>query len=278
MKKLLIGGTVVAALFGGAALGPTVVSANDETPSAPEEGQRQGPGAARHGMKHNLAEDLGIDADALRQGFEAGQTLAETLDANGIDRADAINAMTTAAETHIGEAVEAGRITQEEADARLAELPDHIEERLDADPSERGSRGKGQRGSKGKGQREGRGHGHAAEVFETLGLDPDTVREGLQSGMSLAEVAEANGVSQEELVAALVSESMDRIDTAIEAGKITEEQAEEKTANLEERITERVTAEHGEHQERGERGERGRRGGPRHRSGADDNAPGGVDA
>ena len=93
--------------------------------------------------------------------------------------------------------------------------------------------------------RGGRGHGKfgGAVVTELLDIDRETLRAELQGGATLVEVAEANGVTEAELVDALVAHRTERIEQAVADGKLTADEAAEKTADLEERITARVNGE-----------------------------------
>ena len=88
-----------------------------------------------------------------------------------------------------------------------------------------------------------RGSHFGEAVTETLGMEPAEIREGLADGQTLAEIAEANGSSADALIDAMVAEANEHIDEQLEAGRITEEQAEEMRANAEERVTDRVNGE-----------------------------------
>ena len=125
-----------------------------------------------------------------------------------------------------------------------------------------------------------RGHDHhharrlVADVAnELLGIEGQELRQELQSGKSLAEVAEANGVSSDELVSAIVAEINERTDEAVEAGRVDADKAAERLANAEERVAELITKTVDDLPERGQDGERGghRRG---HRQGHDGNQKG----
>ena len=99
-----------------------------------------------------------------------------------------------------------------------------------------------------RGDRPGRGgHGHGKfggeVVTELIGIDAETLRAELQGGATLVEVAEANGVTEAELVDALVAHQTERLDQAVADGKLTAEEAAEKSADLEERVTARVNGE-----------------------------------
>ncbi len=71
---------------------------------------------------------------------------------------------------------------------------------------------------------EGRGPGGpppgAEAVQELLGLDQDEIREARESGSSLAEIAEGQGVSLEELTATIVTASEERLDEAVASPRV----------------------------------------------------------
>lgn len=108
-------------------------------------------------------------------------------------------------------------------------------------------------------KRTDRRSGKKALIAEVLDITPEELSEQREAGATLAEIA---GDQVDEVVSALVDNAEERIAARVESGRITQEQADERLADLEERITERVeTGERGERGERGPRGERpGRRG------------------
>ena len=69
--------------------------------------------------------------EELRTQTQAGQTLADVAEAEGVAEADLVDALVAAARTRLAEAVTAGRLTQAEADARAADLETRITESLD---------------------------------------------------------------------------------------------------------------------------------------------------
>jgi hypothetical protein len=95
------------------------------------------------------------------------------------------------------------------------------------------------------------GHGghHGGRLgLETAATALDMTEEELRTalevdGTSLAEVAEDEGVDVDTLVEALVQAEQDRIAQAVEDGRLTQEEADERLADLEARVTERVTSE-----------------------------------
>lgn len=74
-----------------------------------------------------------------------------------------------------------------------------------------------------------RGHGSfaaKADIAAILGLTPEELREALADGTTLGEIAdETEGVGRQDLIAALVEAGNERIDAALEAGRITEDEA-----------------------------------------------------
>jgi hypothetical protein len=123
--------------------------------------------------------------------------------------------------------VEDGTITAEQADA----VADHLAAQLPA----RGDR---------PGRWLQRRPGFDGEVVaEIVGIDVSELREQLREGSSIADIATANGVDPQTVVDALVAEGQEHLDLAVENGRLTEEEAAEKTATLEERVTDRVNGE-----------------------------------
>ena len=79
---------------------------------------------------------------------------------------------------------------------------------------------------------------------ETLGMTEDELRTALEAeGATLASIAEEQGVAVDTLVDALVTAKQERIAEAVEEG-MPQEVADERLADLEERVTEWVNATH----------------------------------
>ncbi len=96
---------------------------------------------------------------------------------------------------------------------------------------------------RGEGHRGGRDLAARSEVVtDLLGIDAETLRAELVAGSTLAEVAVANGVSTDDLVAALVAEAKERIAEHVEEGSLTEEEAAAKLADITDRVSERVNS------------------------------------
>ena len=126
----------------------------------------------------------------------------------------------------LDELVSAGTITQAQADA--------VAEALESARPERPfGGGHGHRGPGGLGF--GRiGLDAAAEV---IGIEEDDLRDALREGTTLAELAQQNGVDVQAVIDALVAEANERIDNALEDGRIDDAEAAERLAEVTERIT-----------------------------------------
>jgi len=114
------------------------------------------------------------------------------------------------------------------------------------------------------------GHGGGrldlAAAATALGMTEDDLRTALQADdATLATVAAAQDVPVDTLVTALTDAEEERIAQAVTDGRITQEQADQRLADLAARITERVNA-----TDLGRHGRGGRDGAPRDGSGQPD--------
>ncbi len=217
------------------------------------EGRRRG--HHRGAKAEVVTEALGLSTDEIREGFEEGKTLADMAAEQGVDVEDLKAAMVSAATERINAAVEAERIDADEAAEKLAEIEASIDERLNTVPD------LSEREGKGRGHRHGQRGASLEALEETLGLSGEEIRAELEAGNTLADVAEAQGVSVEDLADQLIANMEERLDQAVENGRIDEDKADEIREGLEEKVDERLNSEFdGERGNRGRRGNRGERG------------------
>ena len=97
---------------------------------APEDGAM---GRRGHGGGCNLSEiaDLiGVDEAELDAAVEAGDTIAEVAEANGVDVEQVIDAMVAEKTDSLAEKVEEGRLTQAEADEKMADAEARITDQV----------------------------------------------------------------------------------------------------------------------------------------------------
>ena len=251
-KKIAIGlaiAILVAAVGVGAVFAQETISPARELASIAQGcGGRGGRGGPRGEHLEVVAEALGMTGDEVREAVSGGQTIAELAEAQGVPLQDVADALVAAETERLQQAVEDGRLTQEEADEKLARMEENILERLES----------GERGPGGPGGHGGQRGEHLDVVAETLGMTADEVREAVSGGQTIAELAEAQGVALQDVADALVAAKAEHLQQAVEDGRLTQEEADEKLAHMEENIL--------EHLESGERGPGGP-GGPGGRGG-----------
>jgi hypothetical protein len=127
--------------------------------------------------------------------------------------------------------VQAGRLTQQQAD--------QLNQRIDqtgglglfgggpkGGPGHHGGRGMGTRG----------GFGGPLAVAQFLGMQPQELGQALASGKSLAQVAQEKGKSRDELKSYLTTQQKTRLDQAVQAGRLTQQQADQRLAELSSRL------------------------------------------
>jgi hypothetical protein len=76
------------------------------------------------------AEKLGMTVDELIAEMRAGKTIKELAGAKGIDVQTIIDAVLAQRAERLQELVDAGKLTQAEADAMLAQMKTHLEARI----------------------------------------------------------------------------------------------------------------------------------------------------
>lgn len=136
--------------------------------------------------------------------------------------------------------VDAGTITQAQADAVIAALK--------ADMPEHAEHAKGGKG--------GPGMDVAAQA---LGMMADELHTALDGGQTLAQVASDKGVNVQVVIDALVASATNHINEEVTSGEITQAEADQKLADLTQRVTDRVN---NPRPEGGPRGGHGPKGGP----------------
>ena len=144
MASMALAAAGLAGAGGAWMLAPAVVGAQeeptDDSTPADEEGRPEG-GRCRGGHRgpglEVAASTIGIEEDALREALEGGQSIAEVAEANGVDPQTVIDALVADATENINQKVADGDLTQEEADEKLAELPERITARVNGERPER---------------------------------------------------------------------------------------------------------------------------------------------
>ncbi|WP_301173054.1 hypothetical protein [Brevibacillus nitrificans] len=200
--------------------------------------EKGGFGFGGYDKNEELLSLLKLDAAKLSEELKAGKTLAVIAEAQGVDEDDVIALLVKQHEDKLAEAVKAGKLTQEQADKQSENTADRVKEQIEKTHQERGF---------GKGFGFG-GYDKNEELLSLLKLDADKLSEQLKADKSLAAVAEAQGVSVDDVVALLVKQQEEKVAEAVKAGKLTQEQADQMNEKASERVKAMVES---THQDRG---------------------------
>ncbi len=212
-------------------------------------GDHQGRGD-HHGFRgatDELATVLGLSSEDLWTQLAEGKSLGEIADAQGVSRSTVTDTLTKGLADHLADEVADGELTQSEADSKLAEAKDAVASMIDKGWGDwAGGWGKGGGGGPGGHDHGGPGLGHGGELqglADSLGIDLDQLRTDVMGGKTVGEAAAAQGVTAEDLTAALRTEATEHIDQALADGRIDQAKADELKAGLDTRIADLINGE-----------------------------------
>ncbi len=194
-------------------------------PDAPQ-GQPSGQRAPhpKANMLEPVAELLGMSVDDLTAELKGGKKLEDVVTEHGKTMADVANVVYDAAVQALNDAVTNGKITQEQADTIQARL----QERRDACVND----GNCQLRPPARSLRN-RVNPRAMfnQVMETglnladaLNLDPRDMLQAFRDGTSLQDLATQQGVSMDDIALTITAPLKERLDQALQDGKITQDQ------------------------------------------------------
>jgi uncharacterized protein (DUF433 family) len=232
MKKSIAGATLAAMM----ATASVAVYAQDATaqPPAVTDTNAVGPGFGGPGLRGPgpmgglsiVADTLGIDQTELITELQAGKTIAQIAADKNVSTDTIVNAIVTADQDRLTTAVTDGRLTQAQADARLALVKADAEALLDKTFDAQNFPGAGQR----DGFR--MGANVMSVVATALGIDETELRTELQSGKTIAEIAADKNVATDTIVAAVIAAQKEKLDAAVTAGTLTQDQADARLADI----------------------------------------------
>ena len=95
-------------------------------------------------------------------------------------------------------------------------------------------------GRHGRGKGKGGKMGSPEALATALGVDTETLRSEFAAGKSIADIAAEQGIAIDTVVAALVADLEEHLNEHVADGSLTEDEAAEKLASAEDRISEKV--------------------------------------
>jgi 3-hydroxyacyl-CoA dehydrogenase len=179
----------------------------------------------------------GLTTEDVLTALQSGQTFAQIAEANDQPADEVIDAARALLQEQLDQAVTEGRITQEQADAKLANFDANASTIVNSTMVGKGGHGPGD-------GRFGRGGVDTllSATATVTGLTTDEVITARQSGQSLAQIVEANGQTVDDVIAAARTQLEDLLQQAVTDGRITQEQADAKLANFDATAVERMSS------------------------------------
>jgi uncharacterized protein YidB (DUF937 family) len=204
---------------------------NERTPTSAGSGRRRGVAIGMAGgLLAGTAAGLVFGVPGLSSAASGSTPAAVVQQVDDDTTTDAPAEMGTRLRDTLQQLVDDGTLTAEQADAVTTLLVESRPERGE----ERG--GHGRHGGIG-----GFGRGVASEALtDLLDLDAEELRTQLRDGATLAEIATAQGVEVQAVIDELVGELEERVNNAVENGRLDRAEADEKLADAEARITDMV--------------------------------------
>ncbi|KKO54590.1 hypothetical protein [Paenibacillus sp. DMB20] len=211
-KKIMVGSIAASVVLGGAGYlqnktfaasaepsAKTAVQAASDTVKAAvgnkfRDGREFGHGRGGFGggnLIKDAAEILSLEESAVRTQLEEGKTLAEIAASKSVSKEAFLQKLIDAETARIQERLSDGTITDAQAAEQKENLSGRLEKAIDQSGIGFGGHGKGH----------GMGvFGRLEGVAEILGLTEDELKAGLDDGKSIAELAEAKGMTEEDLI------------------------------------------------------------------------------
>jgi 3-hydroxyacyl-CoA dehydrogenase len=182
-----------------------------------------------------VSEATGLDNATILPQAREGSTLAQIVEANGGNVDAVIDAAVASATQEINTLVSENKLTQERADALIGTLETTYTNMVNNSLPQR----------PGRGQPLARivGRGVLQLAAEQTGLEVRAIAEQIRGGSSLADILTTNGVDVNTFIDDVVAQADTKLDEAVQNGRVTQEQADERIAQLRERLTERIHTE-----------------------------------
>ncbi|HFB52641.1 MAG TPA: hypothetical protein ENJ48_02995 [Anaerolineae bacterium] len=217
MKWFLAIGLVLILSLG--VVGIASAQAPDTPPNPPA-----GAPLARGEFFEPVADLLGMSVDDLTAELKSGKTLEEIVTEQGKTMADVATVIYDTAVEKLNQAVADGKMTQEQADTieqRLAERRDACINDGDCQlhPPKRSLHDRLNPKAVFNQVME-----TGLNIADALNMDPRDMLQAFRDGSSLQDLAEQQGVSMDDIAAAITAPMKDRLAQALDDGKMTQEQ------------------------------------------------------
>lgn len=241
-KKMIAGGIALTLALGGGAI--SVFAADDSATVTPTPSVKsQEKGMKQQGIRNDnkefrkegkdfgnigfqgdclqtAADVLGMKVEDIQTGLKSGKSLADLAQEKGISADTLIAKLTEKVHVRIDEAVKAGTLTQEKADAAKQKLSERIKNMVETKGLHKFDHGR-----MGKG---GMGHIGLDKAAAVIGISKDELSAQLKAGKSITEVAQEHGISKDQLIAKLKEEMTPMLEKFVDS-KHMKDQVKEQT-------------------------------------------------
>jgi len=163
-----------------------------------------------NGMLSSVAGFLGISATDLQTALKNGQTLAQVAQAHGKSASDLKAFLTNQLKTQLDQAVSGGKMTSQQETTALNNASSRFDKLINSNLQQMGRPGRP--GMRGPGPGPGFGGPYLSTVAKTLGMQPADVRTELQSGKTLAQIAQEHGKTSNDLENAILASVKTQLD------------------------------------------------------------------
>lgn len=140
------------------------------------------------------SEVLGLTETEIKTALEGGSTFAEIAEGKGMTQSAFVEKLTELEAAKMDERLNEGDITEAEAAEWKEGLSARLEQLVQSSDPGFGMKGHG-RGERGFGK-----FGNPEEIAALLGLSEDELKTGMAEGKSLAELAAAKGITEDQLL------------------------------------------------------------------------------
>ena len=184
-----------------------------------------------------ITDETGMDAQSVLQAVRDGSTLAEVIVANGGSIDNVIASAVTTVTERVNEGVANDRITQEQADNILENIEQTLMDILNGDFERPLRDGQNDR------PRDRRPVlGVLRQIAEETGLSVQDIIPLLRDGATPAEILINNGVDVNIFIDDIIIGVKERLTDAVQAGRLTQEQADERLDTMRTTLTERLNS------------------------------------
>ena len=225
IKKITIAGVLGLLLVFGLSV---AVFAQDENPPVWEWGRR-------NPVLNQVAEILGMETADLKAELATGKTILEVAEGKGVSLEELVTQLTAPMEERMKAAVADGNLTQAEADERMASMEECLTAYLKGEDIQCDAHFLSRNLPFVK-------HGFARSPLKNLenlalklNMTVDDLKAALNEGKTIAEIAESQGITAEELQAEKEEAMIERINQAVTDGELTQEEADEIIAWMKDR-------------------------------------------